>query len=68
MYRWAFGFDELLAALMFSPVVVGTSWLDEMFRPNRLGFLNVSGPVVGGHAYLITGYSRVFHYFTMLNS
>ena len=39
-----------------------------MFRPNRLGFLNVSGPVVGGHAYLITGYSGVFHYFTMLNS
>jgi hypothetical protein len=38
---------------MFSLVVVGTSWLDEMFRPNRLGFLNVSGPVVGGHAYLI---------------
>ena len=28
----------------------------------------MSGPVVGGHAYLITGYSRVFHYFTMLNS
>ena len=67
-YRWAFGYEEMLAALMLSPVVVGTNWLRGMFEPSPTGFLNASGPVAGGHAYLIVGYSRVFKYFTMLNS
>lgn len=67
-YRWAFGFDQMLAALMFNPVVVGTNWLNNMFRPGRHGFLDVTGSVVGGHAYLVVGYSKVFKYFTVLNS
>lgn len=67
-YRWAFGFQEMLAALMLQPVVVGTVWLENMFHPTRIGFLDVSGRIVGGHAYLVTGYSRVFKYFTILNS
>jgi Papain family cysteine protease len=67
-YRWAFGYDQMLAALMQRPVVIGTVWLDNMFHANRVGFLDASGPIVGGHAYLVIGYSRVFKYFTILNS
>jgi hypothetical protein len=67
-YRWAFGYDQMLAALMLNPVVIGTTWYDNMFEPNTLGFLDVSGRVAGGHAYLVVGYSRVFKYFTILNS
>jgi hypothetical protein len=67
-YRWAFGYNEMLAALMLQPVVVGTVWNDRMFNPGRYGFLDVSGSVVGGHAYLITGYAAYAGYFTILNS
>lgn len=67
-YRWAFGYNEMLAALMNNPVVIGTNWYDNMFHPTRVGFLDVSGPLAGGHAYLVVGYSRVYKYFTILNS
>jgi hypothetical protein len=67
-YQWAFGFDQMLAALMLKPVVVGTNWRRNMYRPGAGGFLDVSGDVVGGHAYLITGYAASLKYFTMLNS
>lgn len=67
-YRWCFGYDQLLAGLMLNPVVIGTVWLEQMFHPDSKGFLNVSGSVAGGHAYLVTGYSKVFKYFTILNS
>ena len=67
-YRWAFGFDQMLAALMLTPVVVGTNWLQNMFNPDHNGYLNVSGSVAGGHAYLIVGYASKARYFTMLNS
>lgn len=67
-YRWAFGYDQMLAALMLSPVVLGTNWLDGMFHPDSKGFLNLSGSVAGGHAYLIIGYAAHAGYFTLLNS
>ena len=67
-YRWAFGYDQMQAALMLNAVVIGTVWKRNMGRPDARGFLDVSGPVDGGHAYLVVGYSRVFDYFTILNS
>jgi hypothetical protein len=67
-YQWAFGYNQLLAALMLQPVVVGTVWYDRMFNLGRYGFLNVSGSVAGGHAYLIIGYAAHDRYFTILNS
>lgn len=67
-YRWMFGYDEFLAGLMLNAVLVGTVWKRNMFNPDSKGFLDVSGPVDGGHAYLVLGYSRVYEYFTILNS
>lgn len=54
-WRWAFGLDHALQALMHSPIMVGTWWYSEMFYPSATGRLNVSGQRVGGHEYVITG-------------
>jgi hypothetical protein len=38
------------------PVIVGTDWYRQMFYPSRvLGWLTVSGPPEGGHAYTVVG-------------
>lgn len=39
--------------LYAGPVIVGTNWYRGMTYPNREGRISVTGPVVGGHAYLI---------------
>lgn len=57
-YRWAFGIDDMLAALAhLGPVVVGTNWLNGMFdpQPNGLVRINMSDSVAGGHAYQARG-------------
>ena len=36
--------------------MVGTDWLDGMFDFDLCGAASVSGPVVGGHAYLLVGF------------
>jgi hypothetical protein len=37
------------------PVIVGTTWYDDMFYPDPAGFITPTGPVAGGHAYLLVG-------------
>lgn len=54
-YRWTFGIDDLLDALMLGPVVVGTNWHDSMYDPPSTRLLDTSGRVVGRHCYLIRG-------------
>ena len=51
-------------------VVLGTLWYQEMFAPQRLGYLwpNFSNEPVGGHAYLCVGYSTWRRAFRFLNS
>lgn len=50
-YRWAFGIDEALLALMYEgPVVFGIPWLDSMFNTELSGLLDCSGREAGGHA------------------
>lgn len=41
--------------LTMGPVIVGTSWHDGMFHPDASGLIIPTGPVVGGHAYIIDG-------------
>lgn len=56
-YRWSFSIEDLRdAVLTLGPAVVGIPWLRGMYEPRPSGLLDVSGPVVGGHAILITGY------------
>lgn len=55
-YRWAFGLDDVLdTVVQKGPVVLGTNWHADMYAP-RNGILTPTGPVVGGHAYLVVGY------------
>lgn len=54
-YRWAFGLDQMLQALMHSPVMVGTYWYSQMFYPSATGRLTVGGSIAGGHEYVIPG-------------
>lgn len=55
-YRWAFGIDDVLAALSaHGPVVLGIPWLDGMFTTRPSGLLEVAGRVAGGHAILARG-------------
>lgn len=58
-WRWAFGLDHLLQALMKSPVMVGTWWYSEMFYPSATGLIRVGGSRVGGHEYVISGVHSV---------
>lgn len=58
-YRWAFNAATVVDHLLVkSPVVTGTTWLGDMFDPDKNGFLRVSGQPAGGHAYLLIGANR----------
>lgn len=62
-YRWAFGIQDVIGALMSQgPVVLGINWYSGMYNAPG-GKLRVSGNHVGGHAILAIGYnpsSQVF--------
>jgi len=55
-FNWAFNMTELRAALQTGPVVIGVEWRELMYTAPD-GLVNVSGPVVGGHCLVVTGYS-----------
>lgn len=44
--------------LSTGPVLVGTPWLEGMFALDADGYVRVQGHEVGGHEYLIRGYSK----------
>jgi hypothetical protein len=68
-YSWAWDLDTTIQAVMFAgPVVVGTSWLYDMFFPNEKGIITASGDVMGGHAYLLDGVNIELEMFRIKNS
>lgn len=70
-YWWATTADEVAAAVLgVGPVVVGTDWHAGMNRPVRGdGWrMHATGPVLGGHAYLLDGYSTKTRLFRCKNS
>lgn len=52
-YQHTFSLDDALKALGVTPVICGTSWLQDMFDPAADGRLTVSGAVAGGHEYVV---------------
>lgn len=55
-YRWAFGIDDGLKALVHEgPGILGLNWLDGMFEPRRSGLLECTGHVAGGHCVAVRG-------------
>ena len=56
-YRWCFGVDDVIAAVVNKgPVVIGIPWYESMYRTNRDGLTFISGEKVGGHCITVTGY------------
>lgn len=68
-YRWAGNLDDMVLALLeVGPVVVGTNWYDSMFKVNSKGFIEISGSVAGGHAYLFNGVNTTTEKIRIKNS
>ena len=68
-YTWVWDEPSLALAVGYKgPAVLGIDWLEGMFRPDRDGYLNLSGEVVGGHAILCNGISISGGYYKLHNS
>lgn len=67
-YRHAFGIEECLAALVTSPVLIGTDWFSSMFSPDTDGYVHPNGFLQGGHEYVLIGLNVRWRYVTALNS
>lgn len=56
-YRWCFNASEVLDALIgVGPVVLGIPWYEGMYDTLSNGLVDISGPMVGGHAICIYAY------------
>lgn len=68
-YRWAFGLQDVLAALSYhGPVVLGLNWYEGMWDTDEKGFIHVTGSLVGGHCILARGLAVKSKYVTLRNS
>jgi hypothetical protein len=68
-YVWGSSLDEIERwVLGRGPVIVGTRWTNDMFTPDAGGFVHPTGPVEGGHCYLMIGYDSGARVFTFQNS
>ena len=68
-YRWAWDAETVaLHVLEVGPVVVGTNWYGLMMSPSAANYLELKGEIVGGHAYMLTGFSRRRNAFRVFNS
>lgn len=68
-YLWATTPEELSSwVLTKGPVVVGTNWYEGMFTPLPNGYVEITGQIVGGHAYLVTGYNKILKKYRCQNS
>lgn len=67
-YRWAFGFDDAILTIGYSPVVIGINWYEAMFQVDTNGFIHVGGAVLGGHAIFVNGISLKGKYVKLVNS
>ena len=56
-YTWAWDVETVVQALLEKgPVVVGTEWTNDMFKPNiDTAIITPTGNSAGGHAYLLNG-------------
>jgi len=68
-YRWAQNIQDMIEWLYSNgPIVMGTLWFDGMFSPDASHVVTPTGPMVGGHAYLVRGHSKRTKQFRCVNS
>ena len=69
-YVWAFDVPTIVTWILCGQgtVVMGTPWYKGMNTLNAQGIVSVTGPVLEGHAYLLSGYDQERHLFRIVNS
>lgn len=68
-YVWGSTLDEIERwVLGHGPVIVGTTWTNDMFNPDTDGIVHPTGGTAGGHCYLMVGYDPGDKTFTFQNS
>jgi len=68
-YYWGYNLKTLIdTVLNLGPVVVGTNWYFGMFFPNQSGLIRATGPIAGGHAYVVNGVALNSQMFRIKNS
>lgn len=68
-YVFASAIDEVKQWVVnHGPVVVGSDWTQDMFTPASDGLVLPTGPVKGGHCYLMLGYDPAADRFEFENS
>lgn len=69
-YRWTRNAGEMLDWLLLGKgvLVVGSLWYRGMSEPDRNGVLHLTGPIDGGHAYIVTGGNRTRGLLRIANS
>jgi hypothetical protein len=68
-YVFASAVDELKQwVTSHGPVVIGSAWTQDMFQPDANGLVQPTGPIEGGHCYLMLGYNPATDLFEFDNS
>lgn len=68
-YLWAQSPADIKQwVLTMGPVLVGTPWMEGMFSLDASGFVSVQGYELGGHEYLVRGFSRLRDAYRCRNS
>ena len=68
-YLWAENeLDMARTVSNYGPVIIGVDWYDGMMDPDKNGFLNMTGEVVGGHCVVVIGIDYQNGYYKIRNS
>lgn len=68
-FSWAHNVNDIIQAVLHvGPVVFGSLWFDGMANPDRTGYVNVQGNVLGGHTSLIDGVNTETRWFRTKNT
>lgn len=67
-YRWGMNMEDIrVAALEHSPIAMGTNWYRGMSDPLN-GVMRLTGPIEGGHEWVINGYNSKRALYRIKNS
>lgn len=58
-YKWAFGVEEVLGVIAYTPLLIGIPWYKGMFDPDKKGQVHLTGKIVGGHEICLYGFELV---------
>lgn len=68
-YHWAESVDDIVQCILEQgPVQMGTNWYTDMFSPDPVGYVHVTGQVAGGHAYKLDAVNTISKRFRIKNS